>query len=145
MRLARASARRTGADRSRSRNRRGKCGLSEASAKRLAKKLTLSEKETIIFINQVVAAHGRSKVEREKAHAVLESIKDEHSFDEIALDSFRIIADWYHFAILELTEVEGFKSNAAWIAKRLGISRKIAKESIERLFDTGLLAKKDSG
>ena len=124
---------------------RGKCGLSEASAKRLAKKLTLSEKETIIFINQVVAAHGRSKVEREKAHAVLESIKDEHSFDEIALDSFRIIADWYHFAILELTEVEGFKSNAAWIAKRLGISRKIAKESIERLFDTGLLAKKDSG
>ncbi len=124
---------------------RGKCGLSEASAKRLAKELALSEKESIIFINQVIASHGRSQIDRDKANELLETLKDQHSFDEIALDAFRIIADWYHFAILELTEVEDFQSKVSWIAKRLNLSSKTIKEAVDRLFDTGLLAKKSSG
>jgi uncharacterized protein (TIGR02147 family) len=124
---------------------RGKCGLSELSARRLANELSLSENEAIIFINQVIVKHSRSKAEREKAMKVLESLRELHSFDEIALDAFKIIADWYHFAILELTEVEGFRSNVAWIAKRLNLSSKITKEAVERLFDTGLLAKKPTG
>lgn len=124
---------------------RGKCGLSELSARRLATELALSEKEAIIFINQVIVKHSRSKAEREKALKVLDSLKEHHTFDEIALDAFKIIADWYHFAILELTEVEGFRSNVSWIAKRLNLTNKVTKEAIDRLFDTGLLAKKSNG
>lgn len=124
---------------------RGKCGLSELSAKRLAKELALTENEAIIFINQVIVKHSRSKAAREKAQEVLNSLREHYSFDEIALDAFKIIADWYHFAILELTEVKGFHSNISWIAKRLGLSKKVIKEATERLFDTGLLAKTDIG
>ncbi|OFZ45708.1 MAG: hypothetical protein A2381_14760 [Bdellovibrionales bacterium RIFOXYB1_FULL_37_110] len=124
---------------------RGKCGLSEESAKKLATELALSEKEASVFINQVIAKHSRKKTEREKAQKILESLKEHHSFDEIALDAFKIIADWYHFAILELTEVEDFRSNISWIAKRLNLTKSVTSEAVERLFDTGLLAKKSNG
>ncbi|WP_373999030.1 DUF4423 domain-containing protein [Bdellovibrio bacteriovorus] len=61
------------------------------------------------------------------------------------LDTFAAIADWYHYAILELTRVEGFQSNVAWIAQRLGITRTEANIAIERLFKLQLLKETSYG
>jgi len=47
-------------------------------------------------------------------------------------------------AILELTEVKGFKSTFDFISKRLKITADKAKEAVERLEDLGLLKKQDS-
>jgi len=58
---------------------------------------------------------------------------------QLTLDVFRVVSDWYCFAILNLADTEGFKFNAHWIAKRLGISPTEAGVALERLERVGLL------
>lgn len=62
---------------------------------------------------------------------------------DLSLDLFRVIADLYHYGILELTFTEGFKSDPAWIASQLDISVTTAKLAIQRLLDLGLLEVSD--
>ncbi len=52
---------------------------------------------------------------------------------------YRVLADWYHFAIPELTFVEDFNSDPAWIADELGITVPEAERAIERLLQFDLL------
>lgn len=48
-------------------------------------------------------------------------------------DEFRLISDWYHFAILSLGKVRGAKADPFWISDRLGITPAEAKEALARL------------
>lgn len=60
---------------------------------------------------------------------------------DLRIELYRVIADWYHVAILELSYVEGFKPEPRWIASELGISPLEAKLATERLLEFGLLEK----
>src|SRR5688572_17118598 len=55
------------------------------------------------------------------------------SYKILQTDAFRVISDWYHYTILELTFVEGFRNDPTWIANKLGITQFEAKEAIARL------------
>jgi len=57
----------------------------------------------------------------------------------MSLEAFRVVSDWYHFAILELTEIEEFKSDVKWIAQTLGIGAKVCALAIDRLKKLELL------
>ncbi len=56
----------------------------------------------------------------------------------LKIDSFSIIADWYHFAILNLVEVDKVSSNEQ-ISTRLGLSPKVTEEAVKRLLKLKLL------
>lgn len=62
-------------------------------------------------------------------------------FYRLNLDTFTAIADWQHYAILELPFVNGFQADPKWIAKKLSITVEEAKSSVERLLRLGLLLK----
>ncbi|MGZ3692749.1 MAG: TIGR02147 family protein [Bdellovibrionota bacterium] len=62
---------------------------------------------------------------------------------QLSADAFAVVADWYHYAILELTFTENFSSSPKWIAKKLGISATEASVAIERLERLELLERKD--
>ncbi len=62
---------------------------------------------------------------------------------QLTLDAFAIIADWYHYAILELTFVQDFKNSARWIANKLNITTAEASIGIERLIRLGLLVEEN--
>lgn len=64
-------------------------------------------------------------------------------FNQLELDTFVVISDWYHFAILDLTLIKTFKSEAKWIARKLGIESHQAIGAIERLKRLGLLVEKN--
>lgn len=71
-------------------------------------------------------------------------IEDEtDDFYQLSIDTFSVLADWYHFAILELTYVSGFQSDAKWISQMLGISIVETKSAIERLLRLNLLSQKN--
>jgi len=53
--------------------------------------------------------------------------------NQLTLDVFQMIADWYHYAILELTQIEGFQPSTKWISKTLGITVSEANAAVERL------------
>jgi uncharacterized protein (TIGR02147 family) len=59
--------------------------------------------------------------------------------EEVSAEQFRAIADWYHYAILELTFTPRFKSDPKWIAGQIGISPAEAALAVQRLIGLGLL------
>lgn len=67
------------------------------------------------------------------------------AYKQLTLDSFSVISDWYHYAILELTHVEGFRPEPLWISRRLGITKTEVNIAIERLFRLQLLKETESG
>jgi hypothetical protein len=60
---------------------------------------------------------------------------------QLSYDTFSVISDWYHYAILELTYVPDFKEDPRWLSRKLGISVVEAKEGVQRLLRMGLLIK----
>lgn len=66
----------------------------------------------------------------------LSEIEKAPKFEFVSTDSqdrYRIVADWHHFAILSLMELNEFESSSAWIAKKLGLPETLIEESLERL------------
>jgi len=57
-------------------------------------------------------------------------------------DQFRLIADWYHLAILSLAQIKGAQANPTWIARRLGISIEEANQALLRLVRLGIVRTK---
>jgi len=66
-------------------------------------------------------------------------------YRQLSLDQFHLIAEWYHYPILELIRIKDFQPNIRWIAKRLGISVSEANVAIERLIRLGLLKVDNKG
>jgi uncharacterized protein (TIGR02147 family) len=62
----------------------------------------------------------------------------------LALDLYRVIGDWYHMAILVLTQVRGFEDQPQWIGSQLGISTTEAALAVERLLKVGLLVRDEA-
>jgi len=60
---------------------------------------------------------------------------------QLSADAFAVIADWYHYAILELTYTVGFKSDPRWIAQKLSITPAEATIAIDRLLRLELLTR----
>jgi plasmid maintenance system antidote protein VapI len=60
-------------------------------------------------------------------------------FQQLALDTYAVISDWYHYAILELTHLKNFRTDPKWIAKSLGITTSEVNIAVERLQRVGLL------
>ncbi len=71
--------------------------------------------------------------------------RTETNFRQLAYDSFKLISDWYHYAILELITVEGFRADHKWIAKSLNINVTEVQSALERLVRLGLLEQDKNG
>lgn len=67
------------------------------------------------------------------------SRSDSADYNLLKLDSFSVISDWYHFAILDLTLLKTFKNDVKWIAQKLSIQPFEALTAIERLKRLGML------
>lgn len=59
--------------------------------------------------------------------------------NELSIDQFKVISDWYHYAILEIIHLDEFMPDTHWIAKNLNISYGEAYAAINRLTRLNLL------
>jgi uncharacterized protein (TIGR02147 family) len=119
----------------------GKKHLSRHSAIRVAEGLGLPEDRKESFLDLVEYETSRDERYRE---ALLRRIaaRDPVPANEglvLTLEMFRMIADWYHFPVLELTELAGFDGKVRTAARLLGISELEARAAIDRLVALGLL------
>ena len=93
----------------------GKRQLSPKNIKKISEKLHLRPLETELLVN--------AKLEKYSDQEVL----------FLEQEKFTIIADWYHFAIIELASIKRHKATPHWISQELGIDRYEAKLALERL------------
>ena len=70
---------------------------------------------------------------------------DQPEYQQLTLDSFQIISDWYHYAILELMRVDDFKPDFLSIGRKLGISTTKVCVALERMKRVGILAVSPEG
>jgi hypothetical protein len=63
----------------------------------------------------------------------------EDHYAPLADDVFAVIAEWYHTAFLSLLDTGDFRSDPAWIARRIGISVVETRAMLHRLERTGLI------
>jgi uncharacterized protein (TIGR02147 family) len=64
---------------------------------------------------------------------------EESSVQQLTLDAFACISEWYHLAILELIRTRTFQPDAAYVARALGLNRAQVNTAVERLQRVGLL------
>ncbi len=63
----------------------------------------------------------------------------ENNFNQLTIDTFIAISDWYHLAILELVKLKNFKPNNRFIAKAFDITVNEVNAAVERLIRLDLL------
>lgn len=114
----------------------------------IANQLNLDPEEASHFLDLVMLAHSRSSSQIKKLieFRIEQRIASHNSgFKTLDIEVFKAIADWHHYAILELTLTDGFKSDPKWIAARLGMSPFEVTQAIERLERLELLEKDSTG
>ena len=84
-----------------------------------------------------------SSLIKKKKTTEAQEMSSEHKYQMIAIDSFKLLSDWFHYAILELTSVNDFKFDYAWIAGQLNISTTEARQAVERLLRLDLIEEKN--
>jgi len=67
------------------------------------------------------------------SHSVAHKPLSEKDTWDIDLETFSLLSQWQHFAILNILKLPRYRFEARWIAKRLGISIMDAKFSMDRL------------
>jgi uncharacterized protein (TIGR02147 family) len=72
-------------------------------------------------------------------------VHEEIKYTQLGMDHFRVISDWYHFAILSLAETKGYRHNAKWISKRFELKLNEVKAALERLERLEMLVAEDDG
>lgn len=113
-------------------------GLTPSLAARVALRLALGDGDSRRFMLLVQKSDGRTEMLRAQARREI-SLDAESLPTALTLDAFRVIQDWYHYAILELTQVSGFRSDPAWIARRLRITPTEVRGALSRLSRLDLL------
>lgn len=107
----------------------GKRTLTDRMCKRLAPKLNLSPFETEKLMN------GQAFFEKAK----------KNTFKTLNEDHYETIAEWYYYAILELTHVNNFQPTNEWIAKVLDLNIHLVNDAVERLLRLGFLEIDEKG
>ncbi len=69
----------------------------------------------------------------------------EPKFLQIEASEFKLIAEWEHYAVLNLIKTKDFKSDLEWIAERLGITVTRVRDVVERLVILGFMKKDVKG
>jgi uncharacterized protein (TIGR02147 family) len=107
--------------------------------------LNLSETKSKALLLSVIKNSSRNAKISKKVKLMLEKELDKSieaskpNYTIVEVERFKAMANWYHLAIMYLTNVRGFKNQPLWIAKKLGISSTEVRDAIERLIALGIL------
>lgn len=112
----------------------GKRNVSKKLAEKVVHKLCLDPRET----KSIIGLFEGNKIPQSSAVTQSDAMA-------VSMDHFHLISDWYHSAILSLSETKDFSSEPTWIAKRLNIKVLEAKSALERLERLGLMERDARG
>ena len=121
----------------------GKRKVSKKMAARIAAKLALDPEASRSLLDGFSPPDTAAQT-----HTSLHSLPDSGaviSRQELDMDQFKLIADWYHFAIHSLAQTRDFRDDPKWIARRLGLRIPDVKAALERLERLGMLKRTSYG
>jgi uncharacterized protein (TIGR02147 family) len=118
-----------------------KSGISLPTVEKISSRLKLSKSESG-FLRDLYLVDGKTnRGTRDIAMKSLSKARERTKIKELDTEKFKVIAEWYHTAILQMTDLKQFRPEIEWIAIKLGIAPERSRRAVERLFDLGLLFK----
>jgi len=111
----------------------GKKTINLNRAIEISQALKLAENEKQALLNATMQESGLDLQVKSKL--------DRRDLTDLSEEQFTVIADWYHFAIMDLVTTKDFKSDPKWIAKRLSLRPLEVEVAIGRLIKVGILKK----
>lgn len=116
-----------------------KSGVSLPTVEKISARLKLSKSESG-FLRDLYLVDGKTnRGTRDIAMKSLSKARERTKIKELDTEKFKVIAEWYHTAILQMTDLNHFRPDIEWIANKLGIAPERSRRAVERLFDLGLL------
>jgi uncharacterized protein (TIGR02147 family) len=122
-----------------------KKSLSVEMAFKISLKLRFSHLETQYFCLMVELENESDPVRRQELSVSMASINPNQQEHHLSSDALKSISEWHHGVILELVNVSGFVMTPANVAKRIGISVKVAKAALARLERLQLIRRTEHG
>jgi uncharacterized protein (TIGR02147 family) len=123
----------------------GRRHLSLQSGLKIGQKLGLDpeEREYLNLLIQFATAKDDG-VKRETLER-MNLINEARPIRNLDLDAFKMISDWYHIPIIEMSNLPKTQMTSKRIAKRLGITPLEAEKALERLLRLSILEKDATG
>jgi uncharacterized protein (TIGR02147 family) len=118
----------------------GKRRIPEHRAIQFSQLAGLNEAEAAAFVSACRAAVLKPAKGAAKPSSPSPATGRPNDYFRLQLDQFRVLSEWYHLAILDLTLLYNFKPDALWIARRLGLKRSEVTKAIARLERLGMLS-----
>lgn len=115
---------------------KGKRSVTQQTIVKFAERLNLTPEDQRRFLK----AHSQSKNDSRRMR-----VDNAPDLLPLQMDQFQYIAEWYHYAILELPFLKDFDPGTAWISKRLKISAHQVTDALDRLERLGLIEFKRNG
>jgi uncharacterized protein (TIGR02147 family) len=116
---------------------RGKRPLTMKSAMKIAKGLGLTSRETKHLLQLI----EQDCPDTDKQQDILNDENARYKTKQLSTVLFDVVSEWYHFAILNLAECDGFIWSYSWIAKKLGLKMLQVKTAINKMVQVGLIEK----
>lgn len=103
--------------------------VSARMIRRLGGRLSFREEEIVRYVAAPAEVAPDDAARAGRARQILEWTQD----------TATLVSEWQHFALLELVRVEGFRPDARWIGRVLGITVDQVNVTLQRLLRLGLL------
>lgn len=114
----------------------GKRPLPQKSSKVIAQKLNLDEKSSTLFVESI-----------NRSSTSLDDIKIAPLDQRFMLDDsyYRVIAEWEHYAVLDLFDLEDFESTPTYMCRKLKLTPERLEDVLNNLKSCGLLIVNSKG
>jgi uncharacterized protein (TIGR02147 family) len=124
----------------------GKANFSSQSLRKIAKSMQLKERESeYLMLLGELEAQKDPEIREGLLRHLQRCRPGRRPIQDLSVDSFRQISEWYHSPILELAYLEGFEFTVENAAKKVRITKLEAELAIERLLRLELLERNDDG
>ena len=96
-------------------------------------------------ISRLVEALPSRQIRRESAETSGAVLNLPYGYSEIEASHLSVLSEWWYFATIALVETDSFRPDPRWIANRLGIRIRDAKNALQHLLRLGLLERTAEG
>lgn len=118
---------------------RGNRRLSPKKAEVIAKKLRYSIEETSLFVALVKAKYKKSEKANKEGCSYLEKIKELQETKSLSLNVFKVVSDWFYFAILCVMELDTYNGDIQYICNYLKLKPEEVKSAIATMEELDLV------
>jgi uncharacterized protein (TIGR02147 family) len=114
------------------------------TAEKLVRGLNLMTPHKEVFLRSLAETQRSRDLQRlNPAFRKLLEVKHQPAKGNMDARIFETMSEWYHVALIELTNVDGFKPDPRWIAEKLKITHAQASSALECLLFMGFLEQKE--